>query len=211
MPESDSYKIHEILRKIAERGDLTGWWPGQGDEVVIGAVLTQQTRWENVELALAQMKTKGLCDPQSIVGAPEEELEEAIRPAGFYRVKTRRLKALSTLIVERFETLERMRRFPLPTLRLALLEVQGIGPETADSILCFGLLKPTLVVDRYTERICACAGITEKGERLKVLLENHLPRETAKLRQVHAQFVEHAKTYCGKKRCAECRITELSG
>jgi endonuclease-3 related protein len=211
MSASDSSKIQGVFRVIADRGTLEKWWPGQGDEVVIGAVLTQQTRWENVELALAQLNEKGLCDFKALYHASEREIEEAIRPAGFYRVKTRRLKAVSSLIVEGYGTLEAMAAYPLTALRQRLLDVHGIGPETADSILCFGLQKPTLVIDRYTERICACAGIQDKGEGLKTLLEDALPQEVPILRQVHAQFVEHAKAYCGKKRCEECGIMRLNG
>jgi endonuclease-3 related protein len=211
MSESDTSKIRGILRVIADRGDLEGWWPGQGDEVVIGAVLTQQTRWENVDLALTRMKEVGLCDLRVLYQAPERVIEDAIHPAGFFRVKTRRLKALSALVVERYGTLEHMRQYPLETLRRDLLEVQGIGPETADSILCFGLQKPALVVDRYTERICACAGINEKGAELQVLLKNDLRADTAEFRRMHAQFVEHAKMFCGRKRCEECGIAMLRG
>ncbi|MDD1678528.1 MAG: Fe-S cluster assembly protein HesB [Methanomicrobiales archaeon] len=208
---SDSSKIREILRVIEGRGDLGDWWPGQGDEVVIGAVLTQQTRWENVEMALARLKQRGLCDLGSLNRTTVEKIEDAIRPAGFYRVKTRRLRALSSLITEQFGTLEEMARYPLSSLRQELLSVPGIGGETADCILCFGLQKPTLVIDRYTERICTCAGIREKGESLKALLENALCPETPVLRQVHARFVEHAKIYCGKNRCEECGIARLNG
>jgi endonuclease-3 related protein len=211
MSESDSSKIQGIFRVIADRGNLEEWWPGRGDEVVIGAVLTQQTRWENVELALARLKERGLCDLASLYRAPAGEIEDTIRPAGFYRVKTRRIQALSALVVEQYGTLEEMTRHTLEPLRRALLGVHGIGPETADSILCFGLQKPTLVIDRYTERICSCAGIEKKGEELKTILENALDADVPIFRQVHAQFVEHAKTYCGKKRCEECGIARLKG
>jgi endonuclease-3 related protein len=211
MSESDSYKIQRIFRVIADHGGLEEWWPGRGDEVVIGAILTQQTRWKNVELALARLKDRGLCDLASLYRAPEKEIEDAIRPAGFYRIKTRRIRALSALVVEQYGTLEEMACHPLEPLRYALLGVHGIGPETADSILCFGLQKPTLVIDQYTERICNCAGIVEKGEELKALLENELNAEVPLFRQVHAQFVEYAKAYCGKKRCEECGIARQNG
>ncbi len=212
MPESDIPEpIDRVLGALSVHGDLEGWWPGQGDEVVIGAILTQQTRWENVERALARLREKGLCDLQRIHQAPEAEIEEAIRSSGFYRVKTRRLKALTQLVIERHGGLTAMSACPLPILRAELLNVPGIGPETADSILCFGLGKPTLVVDRYTERICDCAGIKERGERLKRYLERHLPAEVPFLRGVHARFVEHAKQYCSKKRCGECGIARPNG
>jgi endonuclease-3 related protein len=211
MSESNSFKIKDLLHILSDQGSLREWWPGRGDEVVIGAVLTQQTRWKNVELALSRMKERGLCDLRSINHTSEGEIEDAIRPAGFYRVKTRRIKALASLVIERYGTLERMAEYPAASLRPALLEVHGIGAETADSILCFGLQKPTLVIDRYTERICACAGIREKGESLKSLLEAELEGDESAFRRVHAQFVEYAKEYCGKRRCEECGIAKLNG
>jgi endonuclease-3 related protein len=211
MSESDFTKIQRMLRIIAERGSLEGWWPGGTEEVVIGAVLTQQTRWEIVELALKRLKERGICDLRSLHHAPEKSIEDAIRPAGFYRVKTRRIKALASLVIEQYGSLKEMEKFPLEPLRKALLGVHGIGRETADSILCFGLQKPTLVIDRYTERICACADIKERGEDLKILLETSLQGDATAFRRVHAQFVEHAKAYCGKKRCAVCGIATLSG
>jgi endonuclease-3 related protein len=211
MSESDSPEITGVLRVIAGHGYMEGWWPGQAEEVVIGAVLTQQTRWENVELALNRLKDRGLCDLRSLYRASEEEIEAAIRPAGFYRVKTRRIKALASFVIERYGSLAEMAEFPLTSLRTTLLGVKGVGNETADAILCFGLQKPTLVIDRYTERICGCAGIEAKGEKLKTLLEHSLQEDTAVLHRVHAQFVEHAKSYCGKKRCSECGIPTLKG
>lgn len=212
MPESDiPERIDRVLGAISVYGDLEGWWPGHGDEVVIGAILTQQTRWENVEQALTRLKEKGLCDLRRVYQAPDGEIEEAIRPSGFYRVKTRRLKALAQHIIERHGSLEAMSVCPFPLLRTELLNVPGIGPETADSILCYGLGKPTLVVDRYTERICECAGMKERGEQLKMYLERHLSAEVPLLRTVHARFVEHAKQCCGKKRCSECGIARPNG
>jgi endonuclease-3 related protein len=210
MSESDTSDLGGILQAIARCGDLAGWWPGQGDEVAIGAVLTQQTRWENVQLALVHLKQRGLCNLERIYHTPSGEIEEAIRPAGFYRVKTRRLKALSSFVIDRYGTFEAMLEYPLPSLRQSLLEVPGIGPETADSILCFGLMKPTLVVDRYTEQICACGGAEEKGERLKKRLELYLPPEVSVFQRVHAQFVEYAKEYCGKRKCEDCGIPPLN-
>jgi len=96
-------------------------------------------------------------------------------------------------------------------LRENLLGVLGIGEETADSILCYGLSRPTFVIDAYTERICQCGGISAKRPVLKTLFEKVLPRDTAVYQQVHAHVVEYAKEYCVKKRCTECTIPTLNG
>jgi endonuclease-3 related protein len=211
MSVSDSVKVERILQTFAKRKHLPGWWPGNPQEVVIGAVLTQQTRWENVEQALGRLKDQGLCDISTLHRTSNADIEEAIRPSGFCRMKTWRIRNLVSFIVEHYGSVEHMACYPLPELRKALLEVKGIGAETADSILCFGLSKPTLVIDRYTERICGCSGIRKKGDSLKQLLEGALPCEISLYQEVHAQFVEHAKQYCRQKRCQECGIRMQNG
>jgi len=206
---SDSSRAGEILRIFQNRGSRGVWWPGTPEEVVIGAVLTQQTRWENVERALARLKERKLCSIAALHRAAEPKIEDAIRPAGFYRIKTRRIKALASFIIEGFGGIKEMADYPLPELRRMLLDVNGVGAETADGILCFALDKPTLVIDRYTERICGCAGIDERGDRLKSLLESALPDTMTVHREMHAHFVDYGKEYCGKKRCNECGIRKL--
>ena len=209
MQASDSSRIESILQILSEEPDPGVWWKGNPDRVMLGAVLTQQTRWEQVEQALEQLKEKGLLTLNAVHRADADGIEEAIRCTGFYRLKTRRLKALAAL-AEEIGGPEGMKEVPLPVLRTSLLGVPGIGEETADSILCFALGKQTFVLDRYTERICTCAGIGGDRRSLKRRLESLLPRENEAMRLVHARFVEYAKAYCGKKRCEECRIRRLN-
>jgi endonuclease-3 related protein len=187
------------------------WWRGNADEVMIGAILTQQTRWEAVEKALLQLRQGDLCSMAAINTAERIDLERAIRGTGFYRIKAGRLKSLASHVIEEYGGIERMAEQPTNHLRENLLGVLGIGEETADSILCYGLSRPSFVADAYTERICRCAGISAKRPVLKTLFEKVLPRDTAVYQQVHAHIVEYAKEYCVKKRCAECIIPILNG
>ncbi|MDD1673150.1 MAG: Fe-S cluster assembly protein HesB [Methanomicrobiales archaeon] len=177
---------------------------------MIGAVLTQQTRWANVAMALDRLKERDMCSIKALYEAPDALIEEVIRPAGFYQVKTRRIKALAQLIINNFGNVETMQENSIVRLREALLGVKGIGAETADSILCFGLGKPSFVIDRYTEQICSCGGILRKGNSLKGLVEEVLPLQVALYQEVHGRFVEYAKEYCGRKRCKECEIGTLN-
>ena len=204
MSASSSSKVRRIVRALKQRYGKIPWWPGDTDEVMIGAILTQQTRWENVERALADLKSRGLCTMAGIHSADNAEIESAIRCTGFYRVKARRLKSLAQFALEKCGGVQRMAEIPTTELREGLLAVKGIGEETADSILCYGFSRPVFVVDAYTERMVRCAGIMEPRNRLKPLFESVLPKNNETCRQTHAHIVEYAKEYCGKKRCDVC-------
>jgi endonuclease-3 related protein len=204
MSGSSSIKINHLISSLAGCYGEIAWWPGFPDEVMIGAVLTQQTRWENVERALINLKKRDVCSIGSIFHADVREIEDAIRCTGFYRVKAKRLKSLATCIVETFGGVEKMADIPTGQLRAGLLNVNGIGEETADSILCYGLDRTSFVIDAYTERIALCIGVPEKKQGLKSLFEKNLSQDNHSYRQVHAHIVEYAKEYCGKKRCHEC-------
>jgi endonuclease-3 related protein len=208
---SSSFKIKHLISSLAGCFGEIEWWPGYPDEVMIGAILTQQTRWENVERALADLKKRGLCSIDTIVTADIQELEDAIRCTGFYRVKARRLKLLASYVMETYGGADGMDDVPTPHLRLGLLNVSGIGEETADSILCYGLFRTSYVIDAYTERMTRCLGVTEKRQDLKRLFEKCLPKDNYVYRQTHAHIVEYAKEFCGKKRCSECILMSSSG
>jgi endonuclease-3 related protein len=204
MSGSSSGKINHLISSLAGCYGEIAWWPGDPDEVMIGAVLTQQTRWENVEKALNNLKKRDLCSIDAIFHGEIREIEDAIRCTGFYRIKAQRLKSLAAGIVEIFGGVEKMADIPTAKLRAGLLEVSGIGEETADSILCYSLDRTSFVIDAYTDRIVRCIGVTEKKQDLKSLFEKNLPKDNHSYRQVHAHIVEYAKEYCGKKRCDEC-------
>jgi endonuclease-3 related protein len=187
------------------------WWPGDTDEVMIGAILTQQTRWENVERALSRLKEENLATMSAIYRTDPVKIEEAVRCTGFYRIKTRRLKALAMHVMDNFGGVETMSETPTDTLRAGLLSVPGIGEETADSILCYGFSRTSFVIDTYTERIVRCAGITDERSALKRLFEKNLKTDPWVFRQTHAHIVEYAKKFCARKRCGECQIATLNG
>ena len=191
-------------------GDIP-WWPGDTDEVMIGAILTQQTRWENVVRALAILEEQGLCSMQALYSADPPVIEDAVRCTGFYRIKARRLRSLAVFVVETCGGVAMMANIPTPALRAGLLEVHGIGEETADSILCYGFSRPSFVIDAYTERITRCAGITAPRSALKTLFESVLAEDPHVYHQTHAHIVEYAKGWCTKKRCEGCRIMALNG
>jgi endonuclease III related protein len=211
MSGSSSIKIKHLISSLARFFGEIEWWPGYADEVMIGAILTQQTRWENVERALANLKKRGLCSLNSIVTADMRDIEDAIRCTGFYRVKAKRLKSLALYIVETYGGAGGMVDQPTPLLRTGLLNVSGIGEETADSILCYGLGRTSYVIDSYTERITRCIGVSEKRRELKYLFEECLPKDNYVYRQTHAHIVEFSKEFCGKKRCSECILVNSSG
>jgi len=210
MSGSSSGKIRHLTSLLSGCFGEIAWWPGYTDEVMIGAVLTQQTRWENVERALTTLKKRDLCSIDSIFRSDVREIEAAIRCTGFYRVKAKRLKSLAAYVMETFGSVERMAGVPTAQLREGLLNVSGIGEETADSILCYGLDRTSFVIDAYTERMVRCIGIPEKKQDLKILFEENLPRDNYSYRQVHAHIVEYSKEFCGKKRCKECILLRSS-
>jgi endonuclease-3 related protein len=178
---------------------------------LIGAVLTQQTRWENVVRALGLLKERSLCSVAALYDADPAEIEGAVRSTGFYKVKTKRLKALATFVIEEYGSLALMAGYPTEVLRVGLLRVSGIGEETADSILCYGFYRASFVIDAYTHHICGCAGIPEQKSRLKALFEEVLAPDPCTYRQTHAHIVEYAKEYCGKKRCEACILMNSNG
>lgn len=204
MSGSSSSECARIVRVLEGHYGNIPWWPGDTDEVLIGAVLTQQTRWENVVRGLALLKERSLCSVAALHAADPADIESAIRCTGFYKVKTRRLKALAKAIMEEYGGIKPMAEQPTELLRERLLRVYGIGEETADSILCYGFHRPSFVIDAYTHHICGCAGIPEQKSRLKALFEVILPPDPGIHRQTHAHIVEYAKEYCGKKRCERC-------
>ncbi len=187
--------------------DLFGpqdWWPAETwFEVVIGAILTQQTRWESVERAISNMKSRGITTAEDVVGTPLEELEDVVRCTGFYKQKSRRLLATAKYFAE--NGYGALKRRSMGRLRRELLAINGIGPETADSILLYALDKPVFVIDAYTKRICECMGMERTDyNSLQKLFEGALPEDAELFKEYHALIVEYGKQYCNKKNCDGC-------
>jgi endonuclease-3 related protein len=208
--------LEAMYRRMEARYGPTGWWPGENPfEIAVGAILTQNTAWTNVEKAIERLKDKDLLSPERILDAPEGVLEEAIRPSGYFNLKAKRLRGFCRYLLGGYGgSMEAMAREPLETLRPELLAVYGIGPETADDILLYALDKPVFVVDAYTRRILARHGVCPPDigyEALRALFEDHLPPDAAVWREYHALLVFVGKDYCRKAipRCPECPLRPL--
>jgi len=190
------------------------WWPSRTrDETVIGAVLTQNTAWTNVERAIEALRRANRLALAGIDATPEDRLAELIRPAGTYRVKARRLKSLAGWLGSRFGgDLDALFATGLAAARRELLGVSGIGPETADAILLYAGKLPTFVVDAYTQRILRrhlLSGADSDYERSKALFEGALSPDGALYGEYHALLVELGKRHCRKN--AQCERCPLAG
>jgi endonuclease-3 related protein len=205
-------RLTAIFRRLACQFGPRHWWPADTPfEVCVGAILTQNTNWGNVEKAIANLKGEGFLSPAAIRALSEERLAAVIRPAGFFNVKSRRLKEFVAFLFERHAgSLERMFAGDWRLLREELLCVRGIGPETCDSILLYAGHKPTFVVDAYTKRVFSHLGIISAGasyEEVRALFMDHLPPDTQLFNEYHALIVEQAKVYCRTSpRCTGCPL-----
>ena len=177
-------------------------------------MLVQNTNWKNVEKAIANLRDADLLEPHALVGLPVDELEELVRPAGYFRVKARRLLNLMQWLVDRYDgSLDATFQTPLAELRGELLGVNGVGPETADSILLYAGNLPTFVVDTYTHRVMArhgWIGFDAEYADLKDLFESSLPDDVRLFNEFHALFVRVGKEHCGTQpKCAGCPLAEF--
>ncbi len=190
-----------VYTKLLKQFGNRNWWPADTPfEVVIGTILTQQTKWENVERAINNLKEKGLIEPEPLSKIGLEELEEIIKCTGFFRQKAKRLKDISAFFTDFPDILER----PEDELRNTLLSLNGIGEETADSIVLYAADKPSFVIDAYTKRMCSCMGIEGNYGKLQSVFEGSLPVDVPLYKEFHALIVEYGKQFCGKKKCGEC-------
>ena len=177
----------------------------------MGAVLTQFTAWRNAARAVAALRARRLLTPAAVAMVPEAELAGLVRAAGTYRVKARRLHALTRWLLDRCQgRLAALRRVPLAALRRDLLAVSGLGPETADSILLYALGRPVFVVDAYLRRVLARHRILAHDapyERARGFMEAHLPSDPALFNEYHALIVAVGKAYCRTiPLCRECPL-----
>lgn len=197
-------------------GDLS-WWPGDTPlEVSVGAILTQNTAWTNVEKAIAQLKTERSLSVQALHRMSHKRLARLIRAAGYFNVKARRLKHFISFLQGRYGgSLSKMFRQPMPRLRQELLSVNGVGPETADSILLYAGGKPIFVIDAYTKRILSRHGVLpyEKGYvDFQKLFMRHLPADAPFYNQYHAMFVNVGKDFCRRRPlCDSCPLNGWRG
>lgn len=213
MRDNDLFRA--VYRRLYESFGPQGWWPGETPlEVIVGAILTQNTAWTNVEKAIAGLKEAGaLASLEALAGTGERRLARLIRPAGYYNVKARRLLHCADFLLRRFGPRLRVpRTVPTAILRRELLAVHGIGPETCDSILLYAFGRPSFVVDAYTKRILVRHGIlrgTEEYHAVQALFMRSLPRSVRTYNEYHALIVRLAKEYCRTvARCGQCPLRQ---
>ena len=188
------------------------WWPGETPfEVMVGAILTQNTAWKNVERAIQNLKKAGAITPKALEKIEASRLAKLIRPAGYFNVKAKRLKNFINFLKRQYSlNLRKMFKAPLSLLRGQLLEVNGIGEETADSILLYAACKATFVVDAYTRRIFSRHRYlkgNESYQQIQEIFQGLLPKDTQLYNDYHAQVVETGKDYCRTNpRCEACPL-----
>lgn len=232
MPHHDEHYLTNVYHKLLELYGPQGWWPlldwkgenptktgslkgyhpgnyslpensQQRFEIVLGAILTQNTAWTSAEKALGNLKRLGVVDPHLLLQLDSEVLKAAVRPAGFFNQKTVYLQKISRFFIKLDGE--------VPT-RKELLKVKGVGNETADSILLYAYHQPQFVVDAYTKRIFSHLGIIEQNTsymEVKNLFEKCLPRYVPLYQEYHALIVEHAKRYYQKQPYKEIHLKKI--
>jgi endonuclease III related protein len=209
--------LRSYYRRLRAHFGHQHWWPGDTPfEVCVGAILTQNTAWSNVEKAIANLKRARALSPRALHTMSEREIAALIRPSGYFNIKARRLKTfIEFLFAEYGGSVARMRREDLATLRPKLLSVKGIGPETADSILLYALGKPIFVVDAYTRRVLIRHRLVKPSatyDEIQALFHSSFRLHLSSLfNDFHAQFVAVGKTYCKSRvaLCDQCPLKSL--
>ncbi len=194
----------EMFHNLLNHFGSQKWWPAETElEMMVGAILTQNTNWKNVEKAIENLKWKNLLLLDRLYTISTPELAESIRPAGYFNIKAKRLKNLIDFVVERYQAdLSLFLKEETKTLREGLLSVKGIGPETADSILLYAARRPVFVVDAYTHRILQRHGMADEQasyHELQALFMDHLADDPALFNEFHALIVKAGKGYCRRK------------
>ncbi len=203
-------KLRKIFDLLLTTYGEQGWWPGETPfEVMIGAILTQNTAWSNVEKAITNLKQAGQLSARAIHESSQEQLADLIRPSGYFNIKAGRIKNLCRLLQQSGGEAA-LRKKDTKELRQALLAVNGVGPETADDILLYAFERPVFVIDAYTRRIFSRLGVVtgdETYEELRSAFETSLGPEVALYNEFHALIVHHAKETCNTKpHCEQCGL-----
>ena len=192
----DQLSIPEVYHRLYAVNGRQRWWPGDGAfEIMVGAVLTQNTSWTNVERAIANLKRAKALSPESIVNAPSRRLASWLKPSGYFNLKARRLKAMCRWVLAQ-GGIKPLAKWKTDRLRQALLEVHGIGPETADDILLYAFEHPVFVIDAYTRRIFSRLGLVNGDEKYEILrqkFQNELGLSVSLFNEFHALIMIHGK------------------
>lgn len=203
-------KLTELYDRLLDAYGPQHWWPAESAfEVIVGAVLTQNTSWKNVEKAIARLKATGNLDLDHIVASSQDDLAGLIRSSGFFNVKAKRLKNLCGWLQSQ-GGLDELAGWRTGKLRQSLLEISGIGPETADDILLYAFQRPVFVIDSYTRRLSGKLGLiqgAEDYETLRQMFESCLPPDHRLYNEYHALIVRHAKEKCTHdNQCRHCAV-----
>jgi len=231
LKEEKEEKIYKIYNILFDTFGNQSWWPAETcDEVIIGAILTQQTSWKNVERAIDSLKNAGVCSLSAISGIEDARLEMLIKSSGFYRQKAKRLKNIALYIIENYGSDYKEGLFgkDIQNIRSELLNLNGIGRESADSIILYAASKPIFVIDAYTRRIFSRCGIIEDKDMdydtLREIFENSISckftynsmsidskKLAAIYNEFHALIVKLGKDYCTSKapKCSVCSIRSV--
>lgn len=211
-------KVYEIYEVLLDHFGSQGWWPGDTSlEVMVGAVLTQNTNWKNVTKAIANLKEENLLSFEKLHDLPVEELAQKIRPAGYFNLKAARLKNLLSFIARDCNgSIDNMFAGDALELREKILTLKGIGPETADAILLYAGHKPVFVVDTYTHRIFARHNLIAAEDGYYEIQEYFtlsLPAEVTLYSEYHALIVRLGKEFCRKTKplCSQCPLGKFDG
>lgn len=214
---SCSKLLLKIYNLLYEKFGPRHWWPGDTRlEIIIGAILTQNTAWKNVEKAIKNLKMEGVLKVKSLECLSEKKLARLIKPAGYYNIKSNRIKNFLIFLNTTYNgDMDRMFRTETQKLRSELLGVKGIGPETADSILLYAGEKPVFVVDAYTKRVFSrhnFASQETEYEKWQQLFQDNLPSDVKLYNEFHALIVELGKELCRSNNpmCTKCPIRRIS-
>lgn len=213
-------RMYEAMRG---RFGLQGWWPSRAGsesaegktEICVGAILTQNTNWTNVERAIENLRRADCLSVEALDAMGPAKLARLIRPAGYFNVKARRLKNfISAVVAEAGGDIDALLSRPVDELRAALLAVNGVGPETADSIILYAAGQPTFVIDAYTVRIFRRHGLLADGHdyaAAQEMFEAALPTDAGLFNDYHAQIVATGKWFCRRRaRCEGCPLARFA-
>ena len=204
--------LMEIFDKLLKGFGPRHWWPGETPfEIAVGAILTQNTNWGNVEKAIVNLKDADVLKPAALNDMSHERLAALIRPAGYFNIKAKRLKNFIGLLINEYHgSMSGMKRVDFNSVRKSLLSVNGIGPETADSIILYALEKPVFVIDAYTKRVLSRHNILDHDasyEEFQSLFQSKLKEDISLFSEYHALFVRLAKENCRTKPvCTGCPL-----
>jgi len=207
-----SEKLALMYKKLYACFGPQHWWPGETPfEVAVGAILTQNTNWSNVEKAIANLKKDKVLGPKALHDMSSAQLASLIRPAGYFNIKAKRLRNFIGLLINEYHgSMSKMANEDLRSIRKKLLSVNGIGPETADSIMLYALEKPVFVIDAYTKRVLSRHNILDHDasyDAFQTFFHLNLIKDISLFNEYHALFVRLAKENCRTKPlCAGCPL-----